>query len=443
MSRLMQMAELMIRGGIATQTMKNLTPDQMDEINKIVDEVVDYPEIAADRVEMCKQLANTIGGDYRSDKDAAVQEFRIAIWRATVYLLHHRKYGYNCKLCGATEYKTSNGTAKVFDRQYKICPSCNGTYFIKNKKQITCYVKDGESKKHILVDSDDTRIFPADGDGMTKNDLKDCTETPINVVCGQQKYEDPRTILADPIQRRKWYKTWIWNYFKQILNENLIRTHNKHQTEISGPADEIVVRSIINELKREKRKFYFDESSYDRKSKKFEIFVNTYQTPVEFTRFLAMIQISYSSIGIQIDVDRYAIYVNRFNAPIVNAVVIEEDPVIMVSSNTSPTGDDDNEGDSWKDAIEYSTHYNYDGDINKVESDDLMNTIRDNLHDNKTRAIFDIYSQHGKTWDDFSSKWGEQPACKSHIAKYLDINIKEVDDHREMIKTQCLAFNLN
>ena len=439
----MQMAELMIRGGIATQTMANLTQEQIERANTIVEEMTKDPSLAADRVEMCRQLGNTIGGDYRSDRNAALQEFRIALWRATVYLLYHREYKYNCTLCGATEYKTTNDTIKTFDRQYPICPKCNKTHYEIDGADTVCSVQKIKNR-HALTCVDNEPIIIDGKPYHKKKKLEKLVRTPIAVVYGSQKYENAEEILKDKIQRRKWYKTWVWNYFKQILNENLIKTHNKHQIDISGPADEIITSLIINELKREKRKFYFDKSSIYLKSEYLEIYVNTYQTPPDFTRFILLMKKAYEDIGIEINLDRYFIKIKRYDAPIINAVVVTENPVIMMSNDSSPRSDSDNDDGAWRDIIEHRTvNINHDGEIDKIDSQDLMDTIREALPEGHTRDIFDIYSQQGDMWDKFSTEWGEHMACKSHIAKFLEINTKEVDAHKEIIKTQCLVYNLS
>lgn len=440
MSKLMQMAELIIRGGIATQTMKNLTQQEIEEINLMVEDVMKDQSIMADKVEICRQLSNTIGGDYRSDRKTGIQEFRIAVWRAVVNLFYHRTYSYICTICGTAQYITMAGKDKQFDRQYKVCPACKQTYY----KSKICKVLRSAPKEYTIEDVDNGKILKK----LPLKSVNEIVSSPISAIKGEKKYENPEEIFNDPIQRRKWFKTWVWNYFKQILNENSIRTHNKHQVEVSGPADEIVASVIVNELKRLRRKFYFDSSTiHNNKTKNIEIIVSMLMTPPEFTGFLNLIRLEYEAIGVRIKIDFDGIKIKKLppdRSEFISTTLTEEEVVMVVSSNTpSHNGPEGSENRQWADAVEFNVAggQHYDGDLAMVDSNDFMKTIKKNLPD-ITKKIFEIYAQVGSAWEHFSNEWGERTACKSHIADFLQISMKEVDAHRQIIKTQCLAHNI-
>jgi hypothetical protein len=85
-----QMPELYLRGAIFNETMKNLTEKQQIELEDKINELLQTPSLAKSREKFCQTLANTIGSDYKEDKNAAMQEYRIALMKAVVYIMFHK-----------------------------------------------------------------------------------------------------------------------------------------------------------------------------------------------------------------------------------------------------------------------------------------------------------------------------------------------------------------
>jgi len=85
-----QMPELYLRGAIFNETMKNLTQEQMDEVEKKMEILLKTPSLTKSREKFCQTLAVTIGADYREDKNAALQEYKIALMKATIYVMYHK-----------------------------------------------------------------------------------------------------------------------------------------------------------------------------------------------------------------------------------------------------------------------------------------------------------------------------------------------------------------
>lgn len=450
----MQLPSLFIRGAIATQTMSNLTEDDIARVDEIVKEIEDDPSLAGDKHEFIRQLGATIKSDYRSDPATALQEFRIAIWRATVNLLYHRDYQYICSICGATQYMTCSNKAeskvKVFDRQYKICPKCGYTHIQIDQDIIKGQVTRDRTGFKIMEGDREIASFK-DRESMDK-----AIRSPINTITGTRKVHDPEQILGDSIQRGKWYTVWIWNYFRQILNENIIRTHNKHTIDISGKADYIAFQLIANELRRGKYKFTYDESKIaDSHSEELEIFVDIMHTEDKFSKWLRTVAKEYVGHNVEISAPRpnhgtvawaSCIKIRRIaEPPVITAAIETEDPVVVLSfigpSGSNEDGDDTN---TWRDIIEFNSESQqiYDGEIDKLISDEALTIVRTHLHDDNAKRTFDILSQTGDTWTRFSNVWGSQPARKVHIAKFLNVSTRQVEMYKQMIMTQCLIHDL-
>lgn len=87
--------------------------------------------------------------------------------------------------------------------------------------------------------------------------------------------------------------------------------------------------------------------------------------------------------------------------------------------------------------------------IAKVESDDLIETIRLNLSDG-AQKVFDIMTENGPTYDEFiafqrsnntkGDNSGDRPKS-THIARFLNTSPRQVNAWVQDIKVQCLVHN--
>lgn len=84
-----QVAKLYLRGSLCNKILKDLTPDQREEIEQIVMMVMEDPLLRQCRAEFCNALARTIRNDYEV-REAAEQDYMIAIMRGAVAA----KFGY-------------------------------------------------------------------------------------------------------------------------------------------------------------------------------------------------------------------------------------------------------------------------------------------------------------------------------------------------------------
>lgn len=443
MSRLMQLPSLYgVRGSIATQTMANLTPEQVAEVDQIVRRVVIDPALAADKFEFIKQLGHTIQGDYKSDRSVAEHEFYIAVWRATIYLLYHREYTYYCTLCGHTEYDTTANPPKrkAFDRQYSICPHCKGTLF----NGSPAYLK-RHPKGYRLVG-------PLTGDSITDTfvhrvDVEKIVKSPVKTTLGGTKVADPHKMLADADQRSKWYSVWVWNYFRQILNENVIRTHNKHQAQVSGPAHIVAVWEFISELKRADHKYYLDEATLYNNDRPWEaeIITNTASMDNDWVACCIAMRNKYKNYGIDISDTWYSIKIRALDeVPMVEATITTEDPVIMISL-TTPRNGEDGDDNSWTGIVESNATI-HTSRFEKTEIDldegDWIDMAHQNFPDDICSKMFDIYIQRGDAWTDFSAQYKFREAAKSHLSKYFNISVKQVDEYRQTIAEVCKGLEI-
>lgn len=113
----------------------------------------------------------------------------------------------------------------------------------------------------------------------------------------------------------------------------------------------------------------------------------------------------------------------------------------MLSRETSTSTREDSDN-NWSDALEYNSKTIYEGDVDNIISNDVMRTIRAQLCDANAQKIFDILSQTGDTWEEYSQKWGTRTACKAHMAKFLNVTSQKIEEHKRHIMAFCVLHGL-
>jgi hypothetical protein len=85
-----QLSELYLRGSLINETMKNLSAEQMQQVEDELEKLMNMPSLNKCKQAICGALAKTIRGDYAEDREAALQEYRIALMRAVIYAKFHK-----------------------------------------------------------------------------------------------------------------------------------------------------------------------------------------------------------------------------------------------------------------------------------------------------------------------------------------------------------------
>ena len=83
-----QLAKLFIRGSLVNVTAKNLTEAQKALVNELMNIVWEDRTLDTTKHKFCNVLASTIGNEYKN-KDFAMNEIWITIWRTAVDILFH------------------------------------------------------------------------------------------------------------------------------------------------------------------------------------------------------------------------------------------------------------------------------------------------------------------------------------------------------------------
>lgn len=433
MSRLRQLPKLYLRGSLANVTMKGLkklSAKEKAEIDTIVKRIAGCDELIPHKLQFINQLSNTIGGDYRDDKGLAgrignaEQEYSIVIWKATVFLLHHREYMYECRGCHSDHYTSARGKPVKFDRRYPICPNC--------KHVRISDPGDTGLADNAIIHYEDYVVHSHIA--QTRSTVPPTIKSAIKATEGPKKISNPHEIIEDPIQRKKYYGEHIWGYFRQIIKENEIR-QNRTTNMISLRADQLAVEELTGLL---------DDHKVARVAYKggpegglYRITTNPLASPLEFSLDLGKLVAKYNKAGVEIIIDYRAIYVRETpDAPLMRSSIKSSTPITVFTSASSVTPSESET--SYIDIVP-------DGEENpekSYDSHEAMSRIKDLLPCQGSKSFFEIITGTGDTWLVYSTEHGDKSPKLAHITRFLGVNQKQINAWKGQIKVLIHDFGL-
>jgi len=440
MPLLRQLPELLIRGSIANVTMASLSDAERRKAGEITEQIINHPEMQAKRHAFARELAATIGADYRDDRLIADNEYAIAIWRGVVGIIYHKKYDFHCRACGSSHWMTERGLPKPIDRQYESCPNCKqmrvetpgdtelvpGTYITKAQYKDIC---------------DNQVPFKPQGEyGWVEQNIPTCS-SPIDYIPGDFAHDNPWKILDSVQQMVRFFGEYVWNYFRQQLAENQRKEHNKKKVKITAPADEIMYKELIMLCKKMRLDHSVDD--YFNDDRQYVVYLQGNLTPPEFTVEYLLLQQRALDAGITIEAHDDRICVLRdASAPLLESTISLAEHVLMQEEGVQDG--DDNVFTIQQ--VHYRTmegvNMDQEDHVQCVESSDVMTAIRCALPDGDCQVVFDIDSQTGPHYTAFSEMFGDKKPKKTHIAQFLGTTTRQIGLHRDNIRGQCLIHNM-
>ena len=307
-----QMPELYLRGAIFNETMKNLKQEQIDEVENKINLLLKTPSLTKSREKFCQTLASTIGADYREDKNAALQEYKIALMKAVIYVMYHKP------------------NMQVFD---------------------------------------------------------------------------------DPIQTRKLFSQFTYNYMKQILNENKIprRSYDRH---IEGEPFLVAHQQIII-LLEEEEVFHTSEYYDDRFVIEGDIGIINLKT----AKKIGKIKSKYIKMGVDIsaDIDKIEV-IKKKSSPPISTVIRSTDRIHVM--NFEHEKDDENGLNRYGLEFEISEKRHREGST-------FDPTYMRKMLPNHLIQLFDVI---------IDSPDDREELNKNQIASHLNISVNEVNKRLDQMK---------
>jgi hypothetical protein len=431
------MSELLLRGSLANVTMASLTDEEQRDVSEVIEKIANHPEMVRHKNRFMKELGVTIGADYHDDRRAAEEEFKIAIWRATVGLLYHRKYTFQCCSCGSMSYKTKTGQHKPLDRRYPACPNCNN---VRVTHQGETNFAEGSYVQHEKFQDSYKDFTPA-------QDAPRC-ESPIKSIPGPKVYSDTTadTILNDDRQLVKFFGEYVWNYFRQTLKENNRAEHRKTPQRICGPADWVIVQEFLSLCSRMRLNFNYCSKTQPEKGV-YHIAILGLRTPPEFSAEFAALRQKGVENGIIVECTDSMIMIHQnSDAPDLEAYIIKPEHVLILDGYASESDSDDDGKSFTISQASYRTvgteRMKLEDHVEEIDTSDVIEAVRASLPDGECKQVFDIWAGRGQVYYDFSESFGDGRACINHIARHLGITTRAVNQYKDTIKVNMLAHGM-
>lgn len=409
-----QVAKLFIRGKIANRTAKDLRPEELEEVGRVCQMVFEDPQLARGRTEFCAALGRTIRAEYK-DQEFAMQEAWISFWLAAVDALHHRPKKNLKRLLEATCADCKSIVVNKYNEPdaHTICP-CGSKTKLHDSFVAT---ENGQEVEWSIVD------FKTDE-----------AERIYAKMTGHTIPERDRSIIENPIQRKKFFQTCLFNYLRQILRENA-RTTTKQNVSVNGPADEVAIKAIKSILSNSDQKMEFRTyTTFGGHT----FVVDTWLLTLKDVDQLHDLKILMNQYNVSIRSDGESISVSaKDSAPIITLSIYEDSYVHNISLDSFKDNDDQ---DSFRDHLESKSEATQSSEAitySDVDLSDSAKVVRERLGDTGQR-IFDLILN---TPDGYVRRFGNK-IRKAHVAKFLNLSPKEVNRQWKIIELQMLAVDL-
>lgn len=252
--------------------------------------------------------------------------------------------------------------------------------------------------------------------------------------CGGQlavKWSPKPQIAEDPIKRKKFFQSVMFNYLKQILRENKPHSYKEIRTE-EGNAPDVAVSVIMFHMKKTR---LVDPNIIIVDDNETKIKCDTGLLSLKIVQKIAELRDDFKQYNVNINVgwDAISVLSTTDTQQNINYKMVEK-VYAKFTSLDSGSDNEDSEG-SYRDHCE---HKAFQIEHRYEHFSESMQLLRSRLS-NDARKLFDLIVD---TPDDYKQQFGTDKMHKSYMAKYLGKEIKEIESMRDDIKMHCLALNI-
>lgn len=420
-----QLAKLFLRGKLINKTAKNLSKEELEEVERYCYMVWSDPDLANTKTIFCSKLGWMINSAYQ-DLETAMQEVWIVYWKTTVDILFHRPKQEMINIIQATcakckEIKVidcSSCNATGVDMEGSKCTSCYGRKFSKTNPSATC--KCGASA---------TLVIEQDLFSMTDDEAREC----YSKITGKPAPEKDLSILLNPVQRRKFYKTTLWTYLKQIINENKPKTHKVVST-IRDYAEKVAL-SIINEIISESQKNKIEPTVLSDGTACIEF--NTNLISLENVMKIRNLQDMMIKENVEVSLQADKIIVKKIGKTEIILANVKKTARVNYVSFSQP--DENSDSGTYLYPNAFVEAIAPPSSPSEFESIDGLSGVRKNL-DESSQKIFDLIINPP---DDYAAKYSVNPVRRSNVSKFLGIPKSEVDAVWDKIQKATIKAGLH
>lgn len=470
-----QLAKLYLRGKLMTTTAKELPPEDLEQLQRLMKQAWECPLLRNAKVEFCMALARTIGNEYK-DRDIGMQDAQITFWRTALMVLYHNsKRCIRCKHSYTTTFDDVSHCTRILknwcDQGQKkphgtIKPVSITTKWLQSNNDYTV----SDDQKHIIKKIQNDELHRAKAcpkclkrkqlhfvydDDECGGELKEtwspkqeiATEATFQCRCGEiwktHHNGDPikeeckcgREVIGEYIKRKKFFQTYLFNYLKQILRENK-PPQVVDEVNIVSPVDEVLrdmVCDIFNSCKD--AQIVYDVSSDNTGH---HVHTNLGLLPQTVILQLRKLRRDFENAGVNMVINSNSITISANNEQdgmrkLITRSMINKAFVKFVSMHGNNDDDDNN---SFNDYCEFKANPDIEVRNEQVIDElDRIDMIRGRLPET-AQQVLDIIVN---TPDGYYRKYSTDKIHKAHIMDYLGISQSEVDNAYSTIKMQLLA----
>lgn len=226
------------------------------------------------------------------------------------------------------------------------------------------------------------------------------------------------TIMKDPIQRKKWFQTWVFNYLKQILRENKIPAI-KYPIRCKKTLNECFIMKCSLILNSYKIQHNIIENVISFKE----------EITLEAKIIISDLQLKYFNKGLKIE----------FND---NNIVVENsekyETILVPSVKGLREYSFDNQDVKVKEHLESKVPAL--GGNTMSESQEIMTKLKDRVPE-RAHPVLHILVEDSRP-DMYVTKYGEGKPKVAHMSEFLGISIKEIKKMIDLIKIHIMVLHL-
>jgi hypothetical protein len=258
------------------------------------------------------------------------------------------------------------------------------------------------------------------------------------------------TAITDPIQRKKWFQTFAFNYLRQILRENKLPTQStKHK--VTVPADQAVlhlvgeaIRETINQQHdhRHKRtlKSLYSSVEVIETADGYLLRFDHWSFPIGLVHMIRELSAQYlkHNVAIRQVVDGIQIKRTSEKIPLITLIKKYESLIRVVSFDSESQDKEVNYRDQLEQSVIAAKRRPEGGE--SMEASDTITTLRDRLPDD-AKPVFDIYNEDTRPIE-YIEQFGDGRPRICHIAQFLNLSPREVKRLLSIIRHHCLYLGV-
>lgn len=261
---------------------------------------------------------------------------------------------------------------------------------------------------------------------------------------GWPGHEPAQEALTDPIQRKKWFQTWAFNYLRQILRENKIPSITITR-KVNLSADYAALNTIhetINEIiQNEKdvnhRRFLratWKQVAIEDTDHGFVIKFDHWAFPIQIISAIERLDSMYLTHGVSIQQTVEGIEIRRTKTEIPKIEIKQKE-----NNNIQQISFDGEQEESARhDQLE--TQMVKKDYSNTVDEEDIIRKLKKSIP-TAAQEVLDIYMEETRP-EAFIEKYGNSTPKAVHVAEFLKRSPKEIKQLLKVIKIHCIALGI-